>query len=401
MINIRDPIHGFISLDDLEAKVMQTYEFQRLRFISQLGTTSWVYPGCMHSRFEHSLGVLYLAKTVLERLRFFSDLNLEELDERIFRFASLLHDIGHAPFSHTGEEAKLFNNDLNHERMGEVIIKDSEIGKILSKALGSESIERIVFIMKGAEGKLISKVDTLFSDLLAGQAGIDRMDYLLRDSHYSGVTYGKCDLPRLLETIRYNEENDLYWEEGGIHALEHFILARYFMFKDVYFQKTRRILDYHLGNIMKKFLGENNGEGFLPIDVGKYLQLNDDVIKLYILKNDEARKIFINRGFYRLIRRESSDHPDEAEFILWDRLEKEVSDKFGPDIYFDKAEKNPYKIGKTDQIKVQWEDKVVPLHEASQLVRSLTQIRKRRIYSPIEKRSDVLKFVTSFLDERS
>ena len=85
MMNIRDPIHGFISLDDLEAKVIQSYEFQRLRFISQLGTTNWVYPSCTHSRFEHSLGVLYLAKTVIERIRFSSDINLEELDERIFR----------------------------------------------------------------------------------------------------------------------------------------------------------------------------------------------------------------------------------------------------------------------------------------------------------------------------
>jgi len=398
-MNIRDPIHGFINLDELEAEVVQTYEFQRLRFISQLGTTSWVYPGCTHSRFEHSLGVLYLAKTVLERLRF-SNLNREEPDERIFRFASLLHDIGHAPFSHAGEEAKIFKNGLDHELMGEAIIRNSKIGKILSKALGSESIERIVFIMKGAEGKLISKVDTLFSDLLAGQAGIDRMDYLLRDSHYSGVTYGKCDLPRLLETIRYNEENDLYWEEGGIHALEQYIFARYFMFKDVYFHKTRRILDYHLSNIMKAFLVENGGEEFLPVDVSKYLQLNDDAIKLYILKNKDASKIFINRGFYRLIGRESSDHPDEAELLLWDWLETELSRKFGSDIYFDKAEKAPYKFEKVDRISVQLGGKIIPLQEASKLVDRLMPIRQRRVYAPVGKRSDVFKFVKSFLDER-
>ena len=400
MINIRDPIHGFINLDDLEEKVVQTYEFQRLRFISQLGTTNWVYPGSMHSRFEHSLGVLYLAKTVLERLRS-SDLNLEEKDERIFRFASLLHDIGHAPFSHVGEEAKIFKNGLNHELMGEAIIRNSKIGEILSKTLGGESIERITFVMKGAKGKPLSKVDTLFSDLLTGQAGIDRMDYLLRDSHYVGVTYGKCDLARLLETIRYDKENDLYWEEGGIHALEQFIFARYFMFKDVYFHKTRRILDYHLGNIIKNFLVENGEEGFLPVDVSKYLQINDDVIKLYILQNKDALEIFINRRFYRLIGRESSDHPGERESLLWDWLEKELSSKFGSDVYFDKAEKDPYKFVKADEIKVQLGGKIIPLQEASQLVSSLAQIRKRRVYAPIEKRSEVLKYVTSFLDEKS
>jgi HD superfamily phosphohydrolase len=84
------------------------------------------------------------------------------------------------------------------------------------------------------------------------------------------VTYGKCDLPRLLETIRYDTENKLYWEEGGIHALEQFLLARYFMFKDVYFHKTRRILDYHLGTIIKNYLKEKEGEEFLPTDVSKY-----------------------------------------------------------------------------------------------------------------------------------
>jgi HD superfamily phosphohydrolase len=294
--NIRDPIHGFINLDENEEQVIQTPEFQRLRFISQLGTTSWVYPGATHTRFEHSLGVLYLAKTVIGRIPP-TDLILEENDKNIFKFASLLHDIGHAPFSHAGEEAKLFRNGLNHEIMGENIIKNSKIGEILLKIVGKDGIDRIVFIIKKAEGKPISKFDTLFSDLLAGQAGIDRMDYLLRDSHYLGVTYGKCDLLRLLETIRYNTENDLYWEEGGIHALEQFILSRYFMFKDVYYHKTRRALDFHLGSIMKNFLQSNGGDGFLPLDVGKYLQLNDISVLYYILQNNDISKIFINREF--------------------------------------------------------------------------------------------------------
>jgi len=262
MINIRDPIHGFISLDDLEAKVMQTYEFQRLKFISQLGTTSWVYPGSTHSRFEHSLGVFYLAKAVLAKLRLFSP-NIKEDDEKIFGLASLLHDIGHGPFSHFGEEAKLFKEGINHELMGEAIIRESELQKILSKVFGSEGIERIVFIICGARGKPLSETDIFLSDLLTGQAGIDRMDYLIRDSHYTGVTYGKCDLPRLLETIRYDTENNLYWEEGGIHTLEQFIFARYFMFKDEYFHKTRKILDYHLGTIIKNYLKEKEGEEFL------------------------------------------------------------------------------------------------------------------------------------------
>ena len=132
MINIRDPIHDFIQLDDFEAKILQASEFQRLRSIGQLGTTSWVYPGSTHSRFEHSLGVFHLAKIALEALKTI-EIELEPEDGRIFSIASLLHDIGHAPFSHFGEETKLFNEGLNHELMGEAIIRESPIGGILKK----------------------------------------------------------------------------------------------------------------------------------------------------------------------------------------------------------------------------------------------------------------------------
>jgi HD superfamily phosphohydrolase len=399
VINIRDPIHGFISLDDSEAEVVQTSEFQRLRFISQLGTTNWVYPGATHTRFEHSLGVLYLAKTIIERLST-SGLKIEEKDKSIFKFASLLHDIGHGPFSHIGEEAKIFKNGLNHELMAEKIITDSKIGQLLSNLVDSDGVERIVFIVKSAEGIPRSQFDTLFSDLLTGQAGIDRMDYLLRDSHYLGVTYGKCDLFRLLETARYDSENDLYWEEGGIHALEQFILARYFMFKDVYYHKTRRALDFHLSNIIKSYLIEIGEEGCLPVDINKYLQLNDIVILSYILRNHEAMSIFFDRGFYRLIDTESDDHPEEAELLLWDWLETELNQKFGSDVYIDKAENAPYKFEKADQIKVQLGGKVIPLQEASRLVNTLRPIRKRRVYAPREKRSEVSEFVRSFLKEK-
>lgn len=399
MINIRDPIHGFVGLDEVEEKVVQTSEFQRLRFISQLGTTNWVYPGGTHTRFGHSLGVLYLAKTVIERLPS-SDLNLGEKDKKIFKFASLLHDIGHAPFSHAGEEAKISKNGLNHELMGGKIIRESKIGKILSKSIGSEGIERIAFIIKGAKGKPITALDTLFTDLLTGQAGIDRMDYLLRDSHYLGVTYGKCDLLRLLETIRYDTENDLYWEEGGKNALEQFILARYFMFKDVYYHKTRRALDFHLSVIMKNYLKANGGEEFLPIDVGKYLQLNDIPILLYIIQNKDASKIFIDRGFYRPINIAGSDHPEEAELLLWDWLEEELTNKYGSEVYLDKAENAPYKFEKADQIKVQLGGKVIPLQEASKLVNTLWPIRKRRVYVPIDKRKEVTEVVKTFLGEK-
>jgi len=395
-LNIRDPIHGFIQLNDLEVRLIQTFPFQRLRFIHQLGTTSWVYPTGVHTRFDHSLGVLQLASRVIERLSLLN-LKINDEDESVFRIAALLHDIGHAPFSHVGEDMGLFERGLDHEKIGERIIKETEIGEIISKAIGNDGIERVVFIITGT-GKPHSSLDNLFHTLLAGQAGIDRMDYLLRDSHFLGVMYGKFDLERILETIRYDEESDLYWEEGGIHALEQFLLARYFMFTEVYYHKSRRILDYHLSMLVKEYLKVKELE-HLPTEVEEYLRLNDyDIISWMLNTENRYRDIFLNRKFFKKIDIESSDHPTPEEIVLWRWLEKELKRKFNEnDFFFDKANNVPYKFEKTD-IMVMVNGKLTPLHKISRLIESLKPIRKRRVYASPDKKAEIAKFVKEFLE---
>ncbi len=256
-IHIRDPLYGFIPLNDIEHKIIQTYPFQRLRFINQLGPTYWVYPSATHTRFDHSLGVAYLSTKVVNHLKHLKLLpEITGEDEQIFKLACLLHDVGHAPFSHSGEEMDLFPRKITHETMGIKIIEETGIGDIIRKNFKEEGLKRILFILT-PEKLPIKRIDMHFNNLLTGQAGIDRMDYLLRDSYFLGVMYGKFDLERLIETMLFREDKGCFWEEGGKHALEQFLLARYFMFTEVYFHKTRRSLDYHLGKLIKSFLKEN------------------------------------------------------------------------------------------------------------------------------------------------
>jgi len=401
-LSIRDPIHGFIQLNELEKNLIQTYPFQRLRFIHQLGITLWVYPTGVHTRFDHSLGVLHLASIVIERLKYLSK-TLKEEDSKIFRLSCLLHDIGHPPFSHVGEDMRLFPKGLDHEKMGIRIIKESEISHEISKVLGKEAIERISFIITG-RGKPISELDNLFHTILAGQAGIDRMDYLLRDSYFLGVMYGKFDLARILETLRYDEEEGIYWEEGGIHVLEQFLLARYFMFTEVYFHKTRRILDYHLAQLLKSYLKSHFGDenhDYFPQNVDEYLNLQDYKVISWMMESDDLHKdIFMKRKFFKKINPESSDHPSKDEIILWRWLENELQRKFNQEEYFfDRADKAPYKFEKAD-ILVMSSGRLIPIHKVSRLVDSLKPIKKRRIYAIEEKKREISEFVETFLKEK-
>jgi len=248
-------------------------------------------------------------------------------------------------------------------------------------------------------------LDSIFTTLLTGEAGIDRMDYLLRDSYFLGVAYGKFDLERLFETILYrkNGEPPIMWEEGGQHALEQFILARYFMFLEVYFHKTRRILDYHLSQVIKEYIKNTKKEEFYPTDIDEYIKLNDIVIFNWILENKENRcaKRIISREFFRKIEKESREHPTDEEIFLWDEIEKKMKDNFNDnDYYLDKAEKSPLKFEKTD-ISILLNNKSVQLPKRSALVNSLKPIKKRRIYADKDKIREIEEFVKNFFKNKN
>jgi HD superfamily phosphohydrolase len=277
---IRDPIHGFITLDSDERRVLDSPPVQRLRDIHQLAMSYLVYPGATHKRFEHSLGIMELAGRVFDVVTAQHNihvsahggiLNLTD-DERaywrkVLRMAALCHDIGHLPFSHAAEK-ELLPDGVTHETLTAEIIQSNTMSDVWSSMrppLAPKDVAKIA-VGKGVMlDEEFSGLDDLLSDIITGDAlGVDRMDYLLRDSHHAGVAYGRFDHYRLIDTMRVlstaqsldqpEQSNELGIESGGIHASEGLLLARYFMFMQVYYHSIRLAYDLHLQEFLQAWL---------------------------------------------------------------------------------------------------------------------------------------------------
>src|SRR5271157_3300417 len=214
---IRDPVHVFIHLDWYEKKVLDSRPFQRLRHITQLALTYLLYPGATHKRFEHSLGVMELASRVFDvvtgnvaddvRSLVPEIANPDEVRywRRVLRMAALCHDIGHLPFSHAAED-ELLPAGWSHERLTRMLIESSlmmPIWKGMRPPLDPEHIVKLALGASKARDLLFTKWERILSEIIVGDAfGVDRIDYLLRDSHHTGVAYGKFDHYRLVDELR-------------------------------------------------------------------------------------------------------------------------------------------------------------------------------------------------------
>jgi hypothetical protein len=223
---IRDSIHGDIFLEETELRIVDTLEFQRLRRVKQLGMTYLVYPSANHTRFEHALGALYLAGRLADNL------HLEEEEKKKLRLAALLHDTGHGPLSHTSEELLKRHLGVGHEETTRRVIEDSEVTGVLEA--GGVDPGEIVAILAGKRGYL--------SKAITSEYDVDRMDFLVRDAHHTGVAYGVIDLDRLLNTLCVYDE-DLVVGAGGLKAVEALLVARFLMTPTVYLHHTSRIAD--------------------------------------------------------------------------------------------------------------------------------------------------------------
>lgn len=233
MLEIKDPVHGYIKLTELEQKLIDTPEFQRLRRIKQLSGAHYAYPGATHTRFSHSLGTLYLAGYIGDIL--FAKNFLSKDDLQKLRVAALLHDIGHGPFSHLFEEVIFSKRGLTHEDLTKRVITETSIKDILEKyGFSPENIANL------AVGQ--SKEDPLFmNEIIGGGLSVDVVDYVLRDAYFTGVEYGQVDVHRLLNSFEVHEkENRLALDYAAIYSLEALFISRYEMFKAVYFHKTVR-----------------------------------------------------------------------------------------------------------------------------------------------------------------
>jgi uncharacterized protein len=329
---IRDPIHVFVRLDSDERRVLDSRPFQRLRHIHQLALSYLVYPGATHRRFEHSLGVMELAGRVFDVVTRPENITDEirtllpevaiprniEYARRILRMAALCHDLGHLPFSHAAEK-ELLPDGWDHEAITRQVILDDEMQDIWRKVhLDAEDIVKLAIGHQKAKDLTFTRWHEILSEIIVGDAfGVDRMDYLLRDSHHTGVAYGRFDHYRLIDTLRIlcapsTGEPALGVEEGGLHSSEALLLARYFMYSQVYFHPIRRIYDIHL----KDFLGSWLPGGRFPIRVEDHLRITDNEVTSALITaasdptkpgHDPAMRIISRQHFRVLYQR----HPDD------------------------------------------------------------------------------------------
>jgi len=222
MTTVKDSVHDHIEVEGVARALLDTPPVQRLRRISQLGTVGLVYPSANHTRFEHSLGVYHLADRALDHLGIG-----EQQAERV-RAAALLHDIGHAPYSHNIETVLHRYTGKYHDDVSD-LVSSGEIARRL--AAHDLDPDRIAGLVAG-EGEL--------GQLVSGELDVDRMDYLVRDAHHTGVSYGSIDHERLIRELRF-VDGTLVLDEGNVQSAESLLLARALMNPTVYQHHVARI----------------------------------------------------------------------------------------------------------------------------------------------------------------
>ena len=262
---IRDPVHGYIKVTEAERDVIDTPFLQRLRRIHQLAGAYMVYPGAVHTRFDHVTGAMHVAGQLAESLALWTDLKPDSIQE--IRLAALLHDVGHGPFSHTFEEVLADRTTTTHEDISQRIIRETSISDMLNRH-GFSPKKMSEF----AVGKQTAKVPFM-NEIIAGGLSADIMDYLLRDSYFTGVEYGKVDVQRVIDSLRVADKH-LAIENAGLYAFEALLLARYEMFKAVYFHRTVRAAELMLVYAMK--LAEASLHLTDLSDIESYLEMTDE-----------------------------------------------------------------------------------------------------------------------------
>ncbi|MBI1388371.1 MAG: HD domain-containing protein [bacterium] len=315
---LRCPVYGFVSINEWERDIINQPAFQRLRRIKQLGFTDYIYPGALHSRFEHSLGVMHMASLVHDQVTSKSrELLSSKLDyndaglsrnKAIVRLAALLHDVGHSPFSHAGEN--LFpshdSGHYRHEDYSAAIIRN-ELKDVIEEHKNNVNYGIKADEVANILDNLNPTANSLFwREIIDGQIDSDRMDYLLRDSVHTGVNYGKYDWQRIINTIEAVEDPEsenlrLGVSEGGWHAAEGLVLARYFMFAQIYFHKTRVVYDHHIQEALKKILPEGTYPEPTETGIKEYIKWDDWKVFGYLSegRGDIHGDVLLKRKHFR------------------------------------------------------------------------------------------------------
>ncbi|MGC6469900.1 MAG: HD domain-containing protein [Flavobacteriales bacterium] len=299
---INDPLYGFISLDKgIILKLIEHPYFQRLRRISQLGLSNMVYPGANHTRFHHAIGAMHLTQKAINVLRS-KGIKITNKEAKGVSIAILLHDIGHGPFSHALENSIV--NDITHEQLSLVYMK--KLNKIFNGKL-----DLAIEIFKNQYSK------PFLHQLVSSQLDMDRMDYLNRDSFYSGVQEGIVGTERIINML--NVVNDeLVVESKGIYSVEKFLIARRLMYWQVYFHKTVVCAEQLLINILKraKELYSRNGTIFCTSSLKLFFEKK--VYYADFIDNDEILNAFTQLDDFDIFTsiKEWQNHEDKVLALL-------------------------------------------------------------------------------------
>lgn len=426
--NYRDPIHNIISLDEsvpddrLIVELIDSAEFQRLRRVRQLGLAMFTYQGAEHSRFTHSLGVMHLMTRALDLLQ--SQHVVTPEARVVARAGALLHDLGHGPFSHVIESVFEFHHEDWTRRI--VLDEGTEVNRIL----------------KAFDPSLPAKVASVYShsyapeyvcQLASSQLDCDRMDYLLRDSMMTGAKYGIYDLEWVLHALRIDETaGRIYVEAKGLYAIEEYLQARYYMFRQVYFHRTLRSAEAVLVSTLRRAreLIDLSAPGFEvsgsvlhkmltaePVTATEYLQLDDADITFNLkqwsrdrdpILSDLAAR-FINR---RLLKAADLDLRGDVIDEFKDRARECVAAAgFDPDYYLimDHAADVPFygfysPIGDPKgliYIEAPGPQATVrEISQVSEVVQGLHQYRIDRVCFPTEAGNDIMRLVSEYSDAR-
>jgi HD superfamily phosphohydrolase len=374
---INDPVHGFINIPDgLLMDIVNHPYFQRLRRIQQMGLASYIYPGAVHTRFHHAIGAMHLMHEALEVLKS-KGITISAHEQESAMAAILLHDIGHGAFSHTLEHTLL--PGVHHE----------EISLVLMKKLNAHF-----------EGKLETAI-TIFSNtyerkffhqLVSGQLDTDRLDYLVRDSFYSGVAEGIIGYDRILKMLNVHDDR-LVVEEKGIYSIEKFLVSRRLMYWQVYLHKTSLAADFMLHNILK-IAKELFRAGNMTMEISPSLSYffskdfsiqnfedNDSCISNFIATDDtdiwvaikywskSSDNILSNLCGRLLNRNLFKVRFDKQEIIdnAYEKLKSQYGYKYRYYLKKDKAVNHAYIQEKDDIIIAMKDGRLLPIHEISDI----------------------------------
>jgi len=289
---IKDPVHGYVYITEAEKDIIDSYPMQRLRRLRQLAGSEYVYPGANHTRFEHCVGVMYLAGKVLENPNISRVANEEEAE--VTRIAALLHDVGHGPFSHVFEHLLVRDLDRTHEDITSWLIEKSEVADKLNK-IGYRPED----VAKLAVGKLHKPGRAFLDQVISSAVDVDKQDFIVRDTYHTGAEYGFIDVFRLIHALDVLGEN-LAVELGALSALESFIIARIESFKSIYFHRVGRAAQIMLATAMEKANEELGLTKFKTPE--EYLEMDDYTVWSAAKKCSKSRAIIENLERRRMLK---------------------------------------------------------------------------------------------------